>query len=278
MKTIRKRVVRKRLGRKRLGRKKLVRDELQITKFDMRHNLVVPSAFRTTLHCSWNSTESAAASKVIDFQIWANSPYQPYNVAGYPIGVTSNATQPGTVIDEIAGIASINSLGFSKFMNPSGGQGMYSTCHVMKAYIKVTYFPCALADALDASIIPQKDSDSAPVSSLALSQFTPYAKSKMITTSIPHKDMTVYNMIDIPKYLGIPEKAYLANPQFGVVAIQGSSILQPASYSADGARIFWTIRRVQLSGAVTNTIIPIRSEVTYDVVFQAPVSNDLNNT
>lgn len=252
-------------------------DSMRISRFGKSHKEILPAKFFTTLRYAYNAYEAQAATAAVDFNVWANNPNLPAAVTAFNIGSTALLGPPGTPVD-MNGVTTVNGkcLGLSRLMTTTPGANLYSTCHVLRSRINVTYVPYALADSLYLTVCPQKDSDSGPINSILLGEEAPYSKSQIITTSTPHKDMTVRNSINLPKYLGISEQSYLSNSAYSY-NIANSTAYAPAKVAAEGAQVFWTIRRSTLNGTVVASAqgLPYRVEVEYDVVFQGPVNQDI---
>lgn len=264
-----KRRVKKKTVRKHKRRGDYVKLPMMITnKQDSSHHQYMPTAFRTKLYYSWEAVEVAGTTAQATYSFWANSPYRPGNVTGLVIGASSvPLAAPGTAVDQIQSISNTNCIGLSRLLFGTAGNGLYTSVHVIRSSIEVRYIPLALSDSLNVTLIPQKDSDSSNVYTQSQVVASPFGTSKLITTSMPSKDMVVRGSICIPKFLGMGVNAYLSDNAYGTF-VSGTTILYPARTSNTGAQVIWSIKRDTVDNAVSNAPIPYRVQIEYDVVFQ----------
>lgn len=263
--------------KKRTYRKRRVKkDVARTTKISRIHKELVPAMFFTRLQYAFQAVESVAASNSLDYAFWINSPQGPGNVTGFNIGSTALLSAPGIALD-MGGItpATGHALGLTKFMSQTAGSQLYTTCHVLKSHIRVTYTPLAATDSISLSIVPQKDSDSFPISSTLSGMAGPYGKNAVLQFGQPHKDQTLTHFIDCAKFLGVTHQTYMSNPAYAYNSTYGTARL-PARVENEGAQLFWVIRRVLLSSGTAFAPLPYRVEINYDVVFQAPVNDDVS--
>lgn len=217
----------------------------------------IPDGLRTILKNEFTAVEAVMGPASNYFQVHANSAYRPFDITGLAINGTSCSAMPGTGVGEQSGLAAKNSAYITALL------GLYDVFHTIGCRIKVYYYPEALSDTLDVSIVPQRLTDGAIQTSTGRADVSSRDKHKLITTSVPK--MYVSNYLNVPEFFGVSPKDYVGEYQYGTGS-EGAVISRPSTTHA----CVWTIIRQCLNNTniTASGGLPCKVELEYDVVFK----------